>query len=452
MARLFGTDGVRGVVNDTLTPELAFHLGRVAALYFSRRHEAPRFLIGRDTRISGTMLAAALAAGICSVGGEVDDAGVIPTPGVAFLTKEGNYAAGVMISASHNPFPDNGIKFFDAHGFKLPDETEDELEEMLRQVSTDQQVRPTGADIGVITSRPDLVERYIAHVVAAAPARLDGMTVVTDTANGAAAAVTPQVLERLGATVIAIGVEPDGININDDCGSTHPARLQAAVIAHGAAAGIANDGDADRCIMVDERGKLIDGDRIMYMCGRYLHETGALPDDTVVATVMSNIGLEKSLARAGIRLARTAVGDRYVLAHMREHGYGLGGEQSGHVIFLAHNTTGDGVMTAVQVLGMARAQKVSLSVLSEGLTIYPQLLENVSVADKTAWETDAVVQAAIAAGADELGDDGHILVRASGTEPLVRVMAEGPSEEQLQRIVGDIAGAIARGSQVHSPA
>lgn len=448
MARLFGTDGVRGIVNDTLTPELAFHLGRVAALYFSRRHDSPRFLVGRDTRISGTMLAAALAAGICSVGGEVDDAGVIPTPGVAFLTKEGHYAAGVMISASHNPFPDNGIKFFDAQGFKLPDETEDELEEMLRQVSPEQDRRPTGAEIGVITQRPDLVERYIDHVAAAAPARLDGMKIVTDTANGAAAAVTPRVLERLGATVIAIGAEPDGVNINDDCGSTHPERLQAAVIAHGAAAGVANDGDADRCIMVDERGELVDGDQIMYICGRYLHDTGALPDDTVVATVMSNIGLEKSLAKEGIRLARTSVGDRYVLAYMREHGYMLGGEQSGHVIFLAHNTTGDGVMTAVQVLGMAQARKMSVGALSEGLVIYPQLLTNVPVGDKTAWETDPVVQAAIAAGEEELGDDGHVLVRASGTEPLVRVMAEGPSEDQLKRIVGDIAGAIDRGTQI----
>ncbi len=444
MARLFGTDGVRGVVNDTLTPELAFHLGRVAAMYFSERHAAPRFLIGRDTRISGTMLAAALAAGICSVGGEVDDAGVIPTPGVAYLTKRGRYAAGVMISASHNPFPDNGIKFFDSEGFKLPDETEDILEEMLRQTSPEQAERPTGADVGRITARPDLLQRYIDHVIATAPVRLDGMKVVTDTANGAASAVTPVVLERLGATVIKLGAEPDGVNINAACGSTHPERLQAAVREYGAAAGVANDGDADRCILVDEQGELVDGDRIMYMCARQLQAHGELADDTVVATVMSNIGLEKSLAQHGIRLARTAVGDRYVLEHMRGHGYVLGGEQSGHVIFLRHNTTGDGVLTAVQVLGMMQERQASIRELTAELAIYPQLLVNVPVHDKHAWEEDAVVQAAIASGADELGDDGHILVRASGTEPLVRVMAEGPSEEQLRRIVDEIVGAIAR--------
>lgn len=446
MARLFGTDGVRGVVNDTLTPELAFHLGRVAATYFSRQHTAPRFLIGRDTRISGTMLMAALAAGICSVGGAVDDAGVIPTPGVAYLTKRGRYAAGVMISASHNPFPDNGIKFFDSQGFKLPDETEDELELMLRQTATAEYTRPTGADIGVITPRPDLVQRYIDYVVATAPVRLDGMKIVTDTANGAASTVTPKVLETLGATVIALSAEPNGVNINDDCGSTHPARLQEAVKAHGAAAGIANDGDADRCIMVDEHGELVDGDRILYLCALHLQAHDALPDNTVVATVMSNIGLEKSLATSGIHLERTAVGDRYVLERMREHGYMLGGEQSGHVIFLRHNTTGDGVLTAVQVLGMMRERHATMGELTAGLVIYPQLLVNVPTVDKHAWESDPVVQAAIAAGTDELGDDGHILVRASGTESLVRVMAEGPSEEQLKRIVGEIADAIARDS------
>lgn len=444
MARLFGTDGVRGVVNDTLTPELAYHLGRAAAAYFSKYASVPRFLIGRDTRISGSMLVASLAAGICSVGGQAEIVGVLPTPGVAYLTRTGDYTAGVVISASHNPFPDNGIKFFDGDGFKLPDETEDEIESLLRQAEYEQLGRPTGEKVGVITERHDLVEKYIEYTVSTAQHRLDGLKVVVDTANGAASYVTPEVLRRLGAEVIPLANMPNGININDGCGSTHPEALQAAVVAHGAAAGVANDGDADRCLLVDEKGRVLDGDHLMLLCAMQLHEQGRLNHDTVVGTVMSNIGLKKALEALGLRTEVTAVGDRYVLAEMRKNGYSLGGEQSGHIIFLDYNTTGDGIITAVQSLGILVASGEPLSALADRMTTYPQLLENVPVYDRDFWDENPFILAAIAAGEEELGNNGRILVRASGTEPLIRVMAEGPDMNQLVRIVKEISDIIER--------
>lgn len=444
MARLFGTDGIRGIVNDSLTPELTFRLGQAAALYFAARSGAPaKFLIGRDTRISGSMLTASLAAGICSVGGEAHLAGVMPTPAVAFLTKRHGYTAGVVISASHNPYPDNGIKFFDGDGFKLPDETEDEIEEYLRHEVPDA-VRPTGAGIGRVYEQPAMPEEYIEHIVQTAPHRLDGLRIVTDTANGAASQVTPEVLRRLGAEVIPMANRPDGVNINDGCGSTHPEALAAMVVAEGAHAGIANDGDADRCLLVDETGAVVDGDRILYLCARELKAEGKLAKDTVVATVMSNIGFGKSLAEAGITPVYTAVGDRYVLQRMRAEGYVLGGEQSGHVIFLDYNTTGDGVLTAVQVLSVLQRAGVPMSELASAMPTYPQLLRNVSVYDKQAWAENPFILAAISAGEEELGDDGRILVRASGTESLIRVMAEGPDEAQIERIVADIVQVIER--------
>ncbi len=443
MARLFGTDGVRGIVNDTLTPELAFHLGRVAATYFANT-EPPRILIGYDTRISGPMLTASLAAGICSVGGHAEIAGVMPTPGVAYLTRTGDYTAGVVISASHNPFPDNGIKFFDSKGFKLQDEAEDEMERLLRQADYELLARPTGAEIGTIVMRNDLEEQYIGYVVATATQRLDGLKVVVDTANGAASDITPEVLRRLGAEVITMANTPDGVNINAGCGSTHPEALMAAVIAEGADAGIANDGDADRCLLVDEKGKLLDGDHIMLLCAMQLKEQGRLRNNTVVGTVMSNIGFTKAIEEIGAKTVFTAVGDRYVLAEMRENDYVLGGEQSGHIIFLDYNTTGDGIMTAVQSLGILKESGVPLSQLAARMTTYPQLLENVPVYDKDSWSENPFILAAIAAGDDELGEDGRILVRASGTEPLVRIMAEGPEMSQLERIVQDIRVVIER--------
>ncbi|MCI5837201.1 MAG: phosphoglucosamine mutase [Veillonellaceae bacterium] len=444
MARLFGTDGIRGIVNDSLTPELTFRLGQAAALYFAARSGTPaKFLIGRDTRISGSMLTASLAAGICSVGGEAHLAGVMPTPAVAFLTKRHGYTAGVVISASHNPYPDNGIKFFDGDGFKLPDETEDEIEEYLRYEVPDT-VRPTGAGIGRVYAQPAMLEEYMEHIVQTAPNRLDGLRIVTDTANGAASQVTPEVLRRLGAEVIPMANLPDGVNINDGCGSTHPEALAARVVAEGAHAGIANDGDADRCLLVDETGAVVDGDRILYLCARELKTEGKLAKDTVVATVMSNIGFGKSLAEAGITPVYTAVGDRYVLQRMRAEGYVLGGEQSGHVIFLDYNTTGDGVLTAVQVLSVLQRAGVSMSELASAMPTYPQLLRNVSVYDKQAWAENPFILAAISAGEEELGDDGRILVRASGTESLIRVMAEGADEAQIERIVADIVQVIER--------
>lgn len=443
MARLFGTDGVRGVVNEGLTPELAFQLGRAAAVYFGQQEANPHFLIGRDTRISGTMLTAALAAGICSAGGSVDDGGVLPTPAVAYLTKTGAYAAGVVISASHNPFPDNGIKFFDGEGYKLPDEVEYEMERLLRADETES-IRPTGGQIGTIAVRDDLVEQYIGYIVATAPQRLDRMKVVVDTANGAASRVTTEVLSRLGAEVIAMADTPDGVNINAGCGSTHPEALQAAVLAEHAHAGVANDGDADRCLLVDEQGHLLDGDHIMFLCAMQLKQQNKLAADTVVGTVMSNIGFRKAIESIGAKTVFTSVGDRYVLAEMRANGYSLGGEQSGHIIFLDYNTTGDGVMTAVQALGILQESGLPLSELAAKMQTYPQLLVNVPVYDKEAWQDNPLILSAIADGESELGEDGRILVRASGTEPLVRVMAEGPEMEQLERIVGTIAQAIER--------
>ena len=443
MARLFGTDGVRGVVNEGLTPELAFQLGRAAAVYFGQQKENPRFLVGRDTRISGTMLTAALAAGICSAGGSVDDGGVLPTPAVAYLTKTGAYEAGVVISASHNPFPDNGIKFFDGEGYKLSDEVEDEIEHLLR-ADTMESIRPTAGKIGTIAVRDDLVEQYIGYIVATAPQRLDGLKVVVDTANGAASRVTSEVLRRLGAQVIAMADNPDGVNINAGCGSTHPEALQAAVLAEHAHAGIANDGDADRCLLVDEQGRLLDGDHIMFLCAMQLKEQNKLAADTVVGTVMSNIGFRKAIESIGAKTVFTSVGDRYVLAEMRANGYSLGGEQSGHIIFLDYNTTGDGVMTAVQALGILQESGLPLSELAVKMQTYPQLLVNIPVYDKEAWQDNPFVLSAIADGESELGADGRILVRASGTEPLIRVMAEGPDMEQLERIVGTIAQAIER--------
>ena len=440
MSRLFGTDGVRGLVNEFLTPELAYHLGRAAASYFGQSIERPVFLIGRDTRISGGMLESALASGICAVGGDVIVLGEAPTPAIAYLVRQKECTAGVVISASHNPYPDNGIKFFDGNGFKLPDVVEDEIEELCKSSADDCLPRPTKGDIGTIQYHQEWVQEYVDFVVSTSHT-LEGLKVVYDGAHGAASYVGPTILRQLGAEVIAINVEPNGTNINDNAGSTHLEGLKAAVLREGAHVGIANDGDADRCLMVDEKGQVLDGDQIMLLCGLHLHEQGKLKDNMIVGTVMSNIGFHKAAEELGMKTCSTAVGDRYVLEKMLAEGYSIGGEQSGHVIFLDYNSTGDGLLTAVQTLSIMKEKGKSLSELAGLMTKYPQLLVNVRVLTKAGWETNAAIQDAIREAEEELGSNGRILVRPSGTEPLIRVMAEGPNQEQLDELchrIGDV--------------
>lgn len=442
MGRLFGTDGVRGVANKELTPELAFRLGRAATAFFGEEsHCQPVVVIGRDTRISGQMLEAALAAGICSAGGKAILAGVVPTPAVAYLTRKLNAQAGVVISASHNPYPDNGIKFFAGTGYKLPDAVEEKLEDLVLQ-TTDELARPTAEGVGTIEYRHDLIKEYIDYAVSTVGDSFSGLKIVVDCSNGAAFEVAPAVLKSLGAEVVVINDSPNGININKDCGSTHMAGLQQAVIRHQADIGIAHDGDADRCLAVDETGALVDGDQIMVICALELLKQNQLKDNTLVTTVMSNIGLHQAIKKAGGRLEITPVGDRYVLENMREYGYTLGGEQSGHIIFNEHSTTGDGLITALQLIWSTRKSGKKLSELAGLMTRYPQLLVNVRVQSKDGWQDNQIIDAAIKAGEAELGESGRILVRPSGTEPLIRVMAEGPTLPQLEKLVHGIADVI----------
>ena len=444
MARLFGTDGVRGEANATLCPELAYRLGWAAALYFGEKvQEKPLIIIGRDTRISGNLFESALATGICSAGGRVEIVGVCPTPAIAYLAKTHGAAAGIVISASHNPFYDNGIKFFGGDGYKLPDATEDEIEKLVRRMEAGEKLpRATREHIGTIKRRKEYVREYIDFVQGTAGVRLDGMKVVLDCANGAAYDCMPRVLRRLGADVHVIHAEPDGVNINEACGSTHLESLQKTVLADGADIGIAHDGDADRCLCVDEKGEVIDGDHILVMCAQDMMEKGTLVGNTVVTTVMANIGFHKAIEAAGGRAEITQVGDRYVLENMREHGYRLGGEQSGHIIFSDFSTTGDGLITALQVLVALKRTHRKSSELSALMKSYPQLLVNVVVATKDGWQENEAIAAAIRAGEEELGSDGRILVRPSGTEPLIRVMAEGPEQGQLEEICRRIADVV----------
>lgn len=440
MSRLFGTDGVRGLVNEFLTPELAYHLGRAAASYFGQSVDRPTFLIGRDTRISGGMLENALASGICAVGGDVIILGEAPTPAIAYLVRQKGCTAGVVISASHNPYPDNGIKFFDGNGFKLPDAVEDEIEKLCTASADDCLPRPTKGDIGQIFYHQDWVEEYVNFVVSTSD-MLTGLKVVYDGAHGAASYVGPKILRQLGAEVVAINVTPTGTNINDNAGSTHLEGLQEAVLREGAQVGIANDGDADRCLMVDEKGQVLDGDQIMLLCGLHLKEQGKLKENMIVGTVMSNIGFHKAAKELGMQTCSTAVGDRYVLEKMLAEGYSIGGEQSGHVIFLDYNSTGDGLLTAVQTLSIMKEKGKALSELAGLMTKYPQLLVNVRVLTKAGWETNTAIQDAISEAEEELGANGRILVRPSGTEPLIRVMAEGPDQDQLDELcnrIGDV--------------
>lgn len=442
MPRMFGTDGVRGVANtEVLSPELAFALGRAAVTVAKNGTEKRvKAVIGRDTRRSGPMLAAALSAGICSAGGDVVDLGVVTTPAVAFVTTHLKADFGVMISASHNPAPDNGIKFFSADGFKLPDEAEDRLEVLVR-TTPDNMARPTGEDLGTILSPGQEIEAYIQHVLSTG-ASLKGLKVVVDCGHGAAYQLAPEILRRLGAEVIALNTSPDGLNINDRCGSTHPDELQRMVVVHKANVGIAHDGDADRCIAVDERGELVDGDQIMAICALDAFSRGELAKDTLVATVMSNMGLEILLKQHGIRFVRAKVGDRYVLEEMQKGGYSLGGEQSGHVIFGELSTTGDGILTAVQLLSVLARGTRPLSELAGQMQRLPQWLENVRLKSKDGWESNPAIATAIKRVEQSLGDEGRVLVRASGTEPLIRIMVEGPNLESIRGMAHDIREVI----------
>ena len=444
MARLFGTDGVRGEANVTLLPEMAYRLGRAATIYFGKEsEEQPLIIIGRDTRISGEMFESALTAGICSAGGRAMLVGIIPTPAIAYLARKHKAKAGIVISASHNPFHDNGIKFFGGDGYKLPDAVEDELEAIVHQLETDDNYpRPTAEHIGHIEYRTDLLNQYMEFVLSTCKERFDGVKVVLDCANGAAYEAMPKILRRLGANVKVIHALPNGTNINDRCGSTHLESLQKAVLENGADFGIAHDGDADRCLCVDEKGQIIDGDHILVMCAMDMMKEGKLPYNTVVTTVMANIGFHQAIKKAGGRAEITKVGDRYVLENMLKNGYKIGGEQSGHIIFTDYSTTGDGLITALQVLSSLKRSGRKASDLTALMTTYPQLLVNVKVATKEGWETNEAIKKAIAEGDKELGENGRILVRPSGTEPLIRVMAEGPDQAQLDRICHAIADVV----------
>ncbi|KPV44116.1 phosphoglucosamine mutase [Alicyclobacillus ferrooxydans] len=439
MTRMFGTDGVRGIANLELTPEFAFRLGRVGAYVLTRGVPGARIVVGKDTRISSDMLEASLVSGILSVGVDVLQLGVVSTPGVAFLTKHLHANAGVMISASHNPVEDNGIKFFGGDGFKLLDAVEDEIEALMEQ--SEELPRPIGVDVGRLYQEPAL-EVYRRFLIGTVQNRFDGLHVVLDCANGASYHTAPEVFERLGAKVTALFTQPDGTNINVGCGSTHPHVVQRAVLEYEADLGLAFDGDADRVIAVDASGQMVDGDYIIAICAEALHARGELKNNAVAATVMSNLGFMKAMEERGIGVQTTAVGDRYVMEAMREHSLVLGGEQSGHIIFLNHTTTGDGVLTALQLVNIMVAQKKSLTELRRVMNRYPQILENVRVNDKQAWRQSARIQEALEAGEAMLGGNGRLLVRESGTESLVRVMAEGPDEQVLQECVHQIAVVI----------
>jgi phosphoglucosamine mutase len=458
--RLFGTDGIRGVANlDPMTSEMALKLGRAIAHAFHeiekkepnvgfragarRKTYRHRILIGKDTRLSGYMLETALASGICSMGVDVLLVGPLPTPGVAFLTRSMRADAGVVISASHNYFQDNGIKFFSRDGFKLPDAIEARMEEMIFAGEIER-FRPTAAEIGKAFRISDALGRYIVFLKNTFPRHLalDGLKIVVDCAHGASYRVAPEVLSELGAEVIPLGVQPDGENINRACGALHPEAAREVVLERGADLGVCLDGDGDRVIFIDDKGEVVDGDQILAICARELHARGGLKSGAVVATVMSNLGLDVALQECGIGLVRTAVGDRYVVEEMLRGNYNLGGEQSGHIVFLDHNTTGDGCVTLLQVLGIMIEHGKSLSELRGIMTKFPQVLLNVKVREKKPLERMPRLGAKMAEIEHALGKRGRILVRYSGTEPLVRVMLEGESECAIQQMAGEIAAEI----------
>ncbi|WP_102411897.1 phosphoglucosamine mutase [Beduinella massiliensis] len=440
MARLFGTDGVRGVANSELTCELAFKLGQAGAAVLASNVRRPTILVGRDTRISGEMLESALVAGICSVGGRAVLLGVLPTPGIAYLTRFYEADAGVVLSASHNTVEYNGIKFFDRSGCKLPDAIEDRIEEIIQGQAPLPEL-PTGVSVGRPIKQVNAQRQYIEFLKGTTNVRFDGLNVVLDCAHGASSSVAPRALRELGAQVNAYYHEPDGTNINEYCGSTHPKRLQELVSELGADVGLAFDGDADRLIAVDDRGQIVDGDKIMAICALHLKKKGRLAKNTLVGTIMSNMGLDIAMKENKIELVKTRVGDRYVLEEMLANGYNLGGEQSGHVIFLDHNTTGDGIITAIQLLTVMTETKQSLSQLAKVMHVLPQSQLGAKVPDsrKEEYKEDAEVQAAIARLEQKYAGKGRVLIRPSGTEPLVRVMIEGPDQAQIDQDVYELA-------------
>jgi phosphoglucosamine mutase len=441
MARLFGTDGVRGKANKDITAELALRLAQSAAIVLAagarERGERARAVVARDPRVSSDFISAAVSAGLASSGVDVFDAGIIPTPACAYLTADLGADFGVMISASHNAAPDNGIKFFSHGGHKLPDSLEDGIEAAMGQALT-----PLGGEVGKVTRFADAEDRYLVHLLGTLETRLDGVKVVVDCAHGAASAISPQAFSDAGAKVIVIGADPDGTNINSGYGSTHLSALQAAVIEHGASLGIAHDGDADRCLAVDETGKVIDGDHIMAILALAMRDAGKLSRDTLVATVMSNLGLKVAMREAGINMLETAVGDRYVLEEMRSGGYALGGEQSGHIIFSHFATTGDGVLTGMQLAARMVETGKSLSELAAVMETYPQVLVNVQGVDKSALDGDSDLASLVSQAEAELGDDGRVLLRASGTEDLVRVMVEAKDQGTAQSWAERIANLV----------
>ena len=434
---IFGTDGVRGLANGPLTADLALSLAQATAVVLGqgRTAEARRAagrritaVVARDPRVSGEFLSAAVEAGLASSGVDVLDAGVLPTPAAAFLVADRDADFGVMISASHNPAPDNGIKIFARGGVKLPDEVEQRIEAAM----AGPKLLPTGGDVGRIARFADAEDRYVIHLLGSLPHRLDGIHVVLDCAHGAASGVSPETFRDAGARVTVIGADPDGLNINDGVGSTHLDKLAAAVLEHGADVGIAHDGDADRCLAVDAEGRVVDGDQIMAILAVAMKERGTLADDTLVATVMSNLGLHRAMAENGIRVEQTSVGDRYVLERMNEGGFSLGGEQSGHVIMSEFATTGDGVLTGLHLLAEMARQNKSLAELASVMTVFPQVLVNVKDVDRSRANSDEGVSDAVARSVAELGDSGRVLLRPSGTEPLVRVMVEAASAEDAR--------------------
>ncbi len=441
MARLFGTDGVRGLANADLTPELAMSVAAAAARVFTEHDRSHRqvAVVGRDPRASGEMLEAAVVAGLASAGADVLRLGVLPTPAVGYLVGELGADLGVMISASHNPMPDNGVKLFSSGGHKLPDAVEDEIAARLAQPAD----RPTGAAVGRITDAPDAVLRYADHLLAVSERSLAGLRVVVDCANGASSQVAPQVYRKAGAEVIAIHAQPDGLNINEECGSTHLGSIRTAVIDLGADLGIAHDGDADRCLAIDAQGNEIDGDQIMAVIALGMKEAGELVDDTLVVTVMSNLGLHLAMREHGVHLRTTSVGDRYVLEELRAGGYTLGGEQSGHVLLPAYATTGDGILTALRLMARIAQTGSTLAELAGVMQRMPQVMVNVKVADKAAVADAETVADAVADVRRELGESGRVLLRPSGTEQLVRVMVEAPTHDAAEAAAARLAGVVA---------
>lgn len=441
MGKYFGTDGVRGIANSELTPEFAFKLGRFGGFVLTKDKERPKVLIGRDTRISGHMLEGALVAGLLSIGAEVMRLGVISTPGVSYLTKAMGAQAGVMISASHNPVQDNGIKFFGPDGFKLSDEQELEIEELI-DLPVDELPRPIGADLGQEMDYFEGGQKYLQYLKNTVDEDFSGIHIALDCAHGSTSALATHLFADLDADLSTMGASPNGLNINAGVGSTHPETLASFLLEKGADVGLSFDGDGDRLIAIDEKGNIVDGDQIMYICAKYLKEQGRLKHGTVVSTVMSNLGFYKGLESLGIHSAQTAVGDRYVVEEMKKGGYNLGGEQSGHIIFLDYNTTGDGLLTGLQLVNILKITKKPLSELAAEMKKFPQKLVNVRVTDKHHVTDNQKVKEIIEIVESEMNGDGRILVRPSGTEPLVRVMAEAPSEELCEQYVNRIVAVV----------